>query len=589
MKSQYRSLILSLVFCCCFVFIHAQEGPPIWIFGKQAGLDFNSGQAVPVSYPVDNCYSPTSSQSDAAGNLLFYCDGRDIKNRNGQVMPGSLNPVWQPPVHIVRKIESVIVPVLNDTNRYYVFMLSPSSGEPPFGTYYSGVLTYSIVDMRLNNGLGGVDPAFSNLLLNTELDQDMIVVPGANCNYWLITYRRLPSVLGTFQAYEITGNGIAAPVVSSANLAGFPYSYYNMQMVYAYQYHKIVAWLGGRTLFMMDFDHANGMVSNAKALQDLLEFRSQGGGVTTPSVCLSRNEKYLYILGYPMAGTGPNGPEVRLRQYPVDFTDPNLTLPVSASSVIFETTDAFYQVPGTSLPYASSDCDMRRGPDGKVYLFYNTGQSFLGVINQPDLPGLACNHSPQGLQLLPNTFGSFCFPAVAAERFSAETRYRSHDTLLCFSEPFRITPGSRGDQFSYEWSDGSTLPYKEVTAAGTYWVKSTGGCGDDTEIDTFVVRFKPAEQCYCTMFIPNAFSPNHDNLNDVFKPMLSLSCMNGGYRMMIYNRWGEKVFQSFDILKGWDGTKNGEAADLGVYYYTIRYTDQQGKEQSYKGDFSLLR
>ncbi len=59
--------------------VRAQDGPPVWVFGKDAGLDFKTGQAQPVSFPIDNHYSPSSSQADPAGNLLFYCDGRDIK------------------------------------------------------------------------------------------------------------------------------------------------------------------------------------------------------------------------------------------------------------------------------------------------------------------------------------------------------------------------------------------------------------------------------------------------------------------------------------------------------------------------------
>ncbi|PSK95060.1 gliding motility-associated C-terminal domain-containing protein [Taibaiella chishuiensis] len=566
--------------------VQAQDGPPVWVFGKNAGLDFKSGQAQPVTFPIDNHYSPSSSQTDPAGNLLFYCDGRDIKDRNGQVMPGSQNPVWQPPVHIVRKITSNIVPVPGDANRYYVFILSPSSGEPPFGTYYSGVLTYSIVDMRLNNGLGGVDPAFSNILVNTELDTDMLVVPASDCSYWLIAYRRAPNTAGQFLAYRLSATGIAPPVTSSVSLAGFPYPFHNMDLIYAYRHNKIVGWIGGRLLIMMDFNPGSGVVSNAWQLQDLSEFRNPGGGITTPSVCLSPNEKFLYILGYPAA---VNVPKIMLWQYPVDFSNPALTLPIASASLIFETNNALYQTPSISVPFGSQNCDIRRGPDGRLYIFYNTAQSFLGVVNKPDLAGAATGFDAQGVQLLPNTYGSFWFPSVAAERFTASTHYYKHDTLLCFSAPFVLRPTYRGSQYSYQWSDGSTQSYKEINAPGVYWVKATGSCSDATGIDTFSVSFEPPEKCNCTIFVPNAFSPNQDNLNDIFRPMLPLTCMGGGYRMRIYNRWGETVFESYDLMKGWDGNCKGQPADLGVYYYTIHYRNTKGEEQQYKGDFSLLR
>jgi gliding motility-associated-like protein len=589
MKRRSCLLIFSLLFALLPYPALAQKGPAVWVFGKNAGLNFNTAPPTVASYPIDNCYSPSASQCDVGGNLLFYCDGRDIKDKNGQVMAGSLNPVWQAPVHIARRIVSNIIPVTHDTNRYYVFTLSPSSGEPPFGTYYAGVLTYSIVDMRLNNGNGGIDPAFSNVLLNTELDVDMIAVPGRDCNYWLITYKRSGNPAGKFTVYSISDQGISDPVYSSISLAGFPYPFSNMEMVYAYQYHKIVAWIGGRILFMMAFDNATGMVSNGKILQDLVEFRSPGGGVNTPSVCLSPGEKFLYVLGYPHVGTGPNGPGILLRQYPVDFTNPNLNLPIAASSILFDSTDPLYQTPSTSVPYGSSNCDTRIGPDNKVYLFFNTAQSFLGVIHKPDNPGATSDLNPQGLQLQANTFGSFFFPAIENKPFTKTINYNRHDTLLCFMEPLTLVPRTGNDNYNYLWHDGSTTPVKQVTAAGTYWVKSTGDCDDATQIDTFIVAFEPPEKCYCTIFIPNAFSPNTDNLNDIFKPILPLTCMNGGFRMLIYNRWGENIFQNYDALKGWDGSINGQPADLGVYHYTIKYRDNKNKEQHYKGSFTLLR
>src|SRR5687767_13758926 len=105
MKKLLYCFLITLLSGFIPVALYAQ-GPSVWVFGRNAGLNFNSGQPVATTYGIDNCYSPSSSQCDAAGNLLFYCDGRNIKDRNGQIMPGSLNPVWPDPVHIARKIIS---------------------------------------------------------------------------------------------------------------------------------------------------------------------------------------------------------------------------------------------------------------------------------------------------------------------------------------------------------------------------------------------------------------------------------------------------------------------------------------------------
>lgn len=578
--------MLTLLLSFSATTIQAQT-PGVWIFGRNAGLNFNSGQAVPVSYDIDNCYSPSSSQCDADGNLLFYCDGRSIKDPAGQVMPGSENPVWPSPMHPIRKIVSTIIPVPGSNDQYFVFMLTPSSGIPPYGTYYQGALTYSVVDMSLNNGQGAVDPTQSNVLLDTELDMDMITAPAKDCGYWLITYNK-STPGGKFQAYKITEQGIAAPVYSTVNIPGFPFPLNNMEMVYAPKHHKILMRLASSLLAAADFDDGSGSLSNSSSLLLLTEFRSQGGGSTTPSFCLSPNEQLLYLLGYPYAGTGPNGPEIKLQQYALDLTAPTPVL--NQPQTIFASNDVLYQIPATTLPYHSQECDIRTGPDNKIYMVYNTGMSFLGKINQPDNPGLACDLLTQGVQLLPNTFGSYYLPATENKRVELNITYRQHDTLLCFTEPLTLRPDpGTGNFHSFVWDDGSTAQTRSVYKAGTYWVRSAGSCNDGEQTDSFTVRIKPASECNCNMFIPNAFSPNNDNTNDIFKPVLPLSCMNGGYHLTIYNRWGESVFFNHDITKGWDGTINGRPADMGSYHYMIRYEDIKHTQQSFKGTLTLLR
>lgn len=563
------------------------QGPSIWVFGRNAGLNFNSGQPVATTYGIDNCYSPSSSQCDAAGNLLFYCDGRNIKTRYGQIMPGSLNPVWPDPVHITRVIISNIIPVVNDTNRYYVFMLSPSSGNPPYGTYYSGALTYSIVDMRLNNGNGGIDPSFSNILVDTELDIAMIAAPGKDCNYWLITYKPAGPAEGKFVTYNISEQGISAPVYSSMNVPGSPFSFSNMKMAYAYKYHKIIASAGARDLTVEDFDNVTGIVSNGKRILDLAEFRTSGGGLTPPSFCLSPNEQFLYMLGYP-SDVAPNTPNIRLKQYPIDLTDPNLNL--NTSNIIFGSSDPTYQVPATSLPYYTKASDIRKGPDAKVYMLFNTGMSFIGQINKPDLPGTACDFSAQGVQLLPNTYGSYFFPAIENKRLDRIYNNVTHDTLLCLDMPLVLRPDIDGSEhYKFSWNDGATTATREIYEPGTYWVRSTGDCTQPVQTDTFIVRSEKADKCNCKIFIPNAFSPNDDGINDRFRPILPTTCLNGGYSFSIYNRWGAAVYRGYDILKGWDGMINNKHADLGAYFYTIHYNDAKNEAVHYKGSFTLLR
>jgi len=106
---------------------------------------------------------------------------------------------------------------------------------------------------------------------------------------------------------------------------------------------------------------------------------------------------------------------------------------------------------------------------------------------------------------------------------------------------------------------------------------SDKGCSDTLEGFLFV---KDIER----MFLPNAFSPNRDGLNDVFEPKVK------GFAIAefnIYTRWGERIFSSQGT--GWDGTYRGSLAPMGVYTYTLRLVDEKGEKLLFTGMVTLVR
>lgn len=87
--------------------------------------------------------------------------------------------------------------------------------------------------------------------------------------------------------------------------------------------------------------------------------------------------------------------------------------------------------------------------------------------------------------------------------------------------------------------------------------------------------------------LPQAFTPNNDGENDFafvrgwgIKEFLEVK---------IYNRWGQLVFESNDLYKGWDGTYKGEPQAMDTYAYTIRIINTESKEEFIKGYITLLR
>jgi len=97
--------------------------------------------------------------------------------------------------------------------------------------------------------------------------------------------------------------------------------------------------------------------------------------------------------------------------------------------------------------------------------------------------------------------------------------------------------------------------------------------------NTVVVKRTP------NFFIPNAFSPNQDGLNDEF-----LVVGNGvvEFYMEIYNRWGELIFKSTDINQGWDGKYKEKEAQLGIYKYFVK-AKTENKDYSHVGEIALIR
>ena len=117
----------------------------------------------------------------------------------------------------------------------------------------------------------------------------------------------------------------------------------------------------------------------------------------------------------------------------------------------------------------------------------------------------------------------------------------------------------------------------------TLVVTHQSGCTDTTSA---IVDIIPS----IDLFVPNAFTPNGDGLNDLFLPV-GFSFGGLEYRFSIWNRWGEQVFSTTFFGEGWNGQKNnvGKAAPSGVYTYLIEFVDNRGERHTRKGYATLVR
>jgi gliding motility-associated-like protein len=112
-------------------------------------------------------------------------------------------------------------------------------------------------------------------------------------------------------------------------------------------------------------------------------------------------------------------------------------------------------------------------------------------------------------------------------------------------------------------------------------------CGTDTLEKTLLVPECPVIPTDCTVFIPTAFTPNGDGLNDRFKPVCN--CVPDLYEWFVYNRWGELVFKSTTTVEQWDGNYKGKTCISGVYVYRVNYRFPGKPLKQASGNINILR
>jgi gliding motility-associated-like protein len=130
---------------------------------------------------------------------------------------------------------------------------------------------------------------------------------------------------------------------------------------------------------------------------------------------------------------------------------------------------------------------------------------------------------------------------------------------------------------SYFWNpSGETTQKILVTMPGTYNVEIVNefNCSGVDKVDVYPV-------CPPRLFISNSFSPNDDSVNDLYDVF---GAHIGKFRMLIFNRWGEVIFESNDRYVFWDGIYKGEPMVEGVYPWTIIY---EGDSEEYKGPYTM--
>jgi len=153
-----------------------------------------------------------------------------------------------------------------------------------------------------------------------------------------------------------------------------------------------------------------------------------------------------------------------------------------------------------------------------------------------------------------------------------------NDTSLCLIDPYVLRPNNF---LRYEWQDGSEEIYYIVESYGQFVlsVLDEHFCYHQDTIELL-------PSCPAELYLPNAFSPNGDGVNDRFYAYGNDVRL---FQFQIFNRWGAVVFESDNMLLGWDGDFESQAMPIGIYTYWIKATFANGEEGFFSGDVLLIR
>lgn len=540
--------------------VEAQNENSKWFFGDKNGLDFITS---PPSALTSSLVSPEgcASISDNFGNLLFYTSGDTVWNKNHNVMTNGTGLLGQKSstqnALIVRKPGSQTI--------YYIFTVF-TDWMTNFPGWPIGV-RYSVVDMSLSAGLGSV--TIKNSFLHGPTTEKIAAT--FHCNQrdvWIVTHD-WDSNNNLFRSFLLCPAGVASTAVTSTIgpvLGTFttqpPNEGYQGCMSISPDGSKLamaVSGLGSWTGFTLyDFDPATGIVSN--------------------SLSLTANMPFCYGVEFSPDGTKLYGSQSLLPQKRIYQWD------LSAGSAA-QIVASQYTVFSANTNTASRAGTIKRAINNKLYVA-TQGVNSLGVINNPNLSGSACNYNDLGQPLsrtcamgLPNNIITKVFQplpftySVTCRSIAFNAMPQTTLTSNCSGSLSALSVSWNFGDPSSASNNTATLvnPVHLFTNPGSYTVQliRNYSCGSDTINQTVV-----AKSC-----IGLEINNNHPGISIFPNPTTSEIHIYSQYegQVMIFNQLGS-LCTSKEINLG-DQVIDLTPLPLGVYHLQMIFSDYR---QTYK-------
>jgi len=395
-----------------------------WYFGLKAGLTFQSGAPVAVFNSEMGTSSYSAVISDSSGQLLFYTNGFAVYNRNHSLLLNGSGLLGEA---LIRNRMVIAIPFINNPQKYYIFTVNNNPFSGTLGFFYS------VVDMSLDNGLGGIVTGMKNLPVpdGSQIRRSITATRHANNrDFWIIT-TRVENGLNVYCSYLVNETGIHTPVISPSLttwLSGNDFgplapaiSYSGLRLItpfynasgYCFEYSSFIPQTGQ-------------VISHFK-----FNLPEIPGNLGTGCFSLSGNKYYIM-------NEKDSYSKYKMFQYDASKTDSSDF--VNSCRIVYT---------GNYV-----GC-MQPGNNGKIYFSQETKASAstyidsLGVINYPELSGASCFCQDNAIGLGGRQSGSA--PTFFLQRYFA---YINHTGGLCQGMPVTFEPNTWPPPDSLWWNFG---------------------------------------------------------------------------------------------------------------------------------------
>ena len=342
-----------------------------WYFGGNAGIRFNNNNTVSsLTNGQINQREGCASISDNQGNLLFYTDGQTVYNRNHVIMSNGANLLGHPS----STQSAIIIPRPGSNSQYYIFTCGFMLAN--------GGIHFSLVDMNLQSGMGGIIPNQKNILLYSNpggtVEKLAATFHQNNSDIWVI-YHEFNN--NAYQACLVTSSRIEPPITSligvniGSNWDAVGY------MKFSPNSNLLATSLGGvsQRVQLFNFDNSTGLLSNRRNITMPVNYSFCYG------IEFSPNENYIYVSTLNNSALASQGAII---QYDLTLIT---SLAITASRTFITTSN--------SINYGA----LQLGPDGIIYSAkensVGNGNAFLGTIEAPNELGALSIYTEESIDL----------------------------------------------------------------------------------------------------------------------------------------------------------------------------------------------